>query len=107
MKKADIEKLKKDLLKQTKTDDKIRSAKIERYISFLYIDMQCDEEINRDGPSIVIENGSQRFTKRHPSIDTKLDIYEKIELLEQSLGIASNPSPSSTVEGNGKSGGLI
>lgn len=102
MKDKEIEKLKELLTAQTDANDVVRLRKIKSYISYLYIDAQCDKEIQRDGTSLKIENGSQVFFKQHPAIETKLDIQDKIEKLESALGISSAPS---SVEGKG--GGLI
>lgn len=107
MKDKDIENLRNTLIKQTGEADAIRLGKIERYISFLRIDAQCDNEIKRDGTSIKIENGSQSFTKQHPAIETKLSIQKELEKLENSLGITFvTPSPSaSSVEDKQESKG--
>jgi len=96
MNNKDIEKLKTALMAQTDKSDAIRLARIERYISFLRIDAQCDSEIKRDGTSVKIENGSQTFTKQHPAIETKLRIQKELEKLEDALGITAS---SSSVEG--------
>lgn len=99
MNNQDIEQLKSALVAQTAKSDAIRLARIERYISFLRIDAQCDAEIKRDGTSVKIENGSQTFTKQHPAIETKLRIQKELEKLEDALGITS----SSSVEDQGSS----
>lgn len=103
MKDKDVELIRKALIEQTGASDAVRLGKIERYVSFLRIDSQCDAEIKRDGTTIRIENGSQSFTKQHPAIETKLKIQKELEKLEDALGITS--APASTVEGKG--GGLI
>ena len=109
MRDKDIENLRKALMNQTGENDAVRLGKIERYISFLRIDAQCDSEIKRDGTSIKIENGSQSFTKQHPAIETKLSIQKELEKLETSLGITSvvPSAATSSVEDKDKRGSLL
>ncbi len=61
-----IKKIEKDLLLRH-ADDPIKLAKVHRYIRFLKIDLKCDADIDKDGTTIRIENGSQNFLKQHPA----------------------------------------
>lgn len=101
MKISDINKLRQELLEQFE-DDAMKKAYIERYISFLKIDAKCDTDINKQGTMIWIENGSQRFPKTNPSVNTKLDIAQKLERLENLIGIAAEPDPPSPVNNTKK-----
>lgn len=101
-----IKKIEKDLLTRH-ADDPIKLSKVHRYIQFLKIDLSCDKDINQDGTTIKIENGTQSFLKQHPAIATKLSISKEIEKLEDALGIKneSEQAPASsttTVEDKGK-----
>lgn len=101
-----IREIEKDLLARH-ADDPIKLSKVHRYIRFLKIDISCDKDIDKDGTTIEIENGTQRFLKQHPAIATKLSISKEIEKLEDALGIKkdSDPTPSassSTVDDKGR-----
>ena len=101
----EIKKIEKDLLARHACDP-IKLSKVHRYIRFLKIDLSCDDDINKDGTTIKVENGTQNFLKQHPAIATKLSISKEIEKLEDALGIKneSNPaaSPSTTVDDKGR-----
>ncbi|MFS0819663.1 P27 family phage terminase small subunit [Lysinibacillus sp. 1P01SD] len=102
----EIKKIEKELLARH-ADDPIKLSKVHRYIRFLKIDLKCDADIDKDGTTIKIENGTQNFLKQHPAIATKLSISKEIEKLEDALGIKndSNPTPSassSTVDDKGR-----
>jgi hypothetical protein len=74
------------------------------------LDAACDEVIDRDGVSIVIENGKQKFIKSHPSMNEKMKINAQKIALEKSIKFKLKPSPASTpstVEGKSKRGSLI
>lgn len=92
MKISDINKLRQELLKQFENDP-LKKAYIERYISFLKLDAKCDTDIRKEGTMIWIENGSQRFAKTNPSVNTKLEIAKKLERLEHLIGIGPEPEP--------------
>ncbi|QDP99432.1 P27 family phage terminase small subunit [Lysinibacillus fusiformis] len=90
-----IKEVERDLLARH-ADDSIKKSKVHRYIRLLKIDLKCDKDIDKDGTTIEIENGAQRFLKQHPAIATKLAISKEIEKLEDALGIKndSDPTPS-------------
>lgn len=100
-----IKEIEKDLIARH-ADDPIKLSKVHRYIRFLKIDISCDKDIDKDGTTIEIENGSQRFLKQHPAVATKLAISKEIEKLEDALGIKNEtPTPSasaSTVDDKGR-----
>ena len=87
MKISDINKLRKQLIEKNQNDI-VKQVHIERYIEFLKIEAKCNTEIRKEGTTVWVENGSQRFPKPHPSLQTKLEISKKIEQLEMAIGIA-------------------
>lgn len=87
MKISDINKLRKKLLEENEGDI-VKQIWIERYVSFLKLDSNCDKDIRKDGTTIWTENATQRFAKTHPSVETKLEIANEIEKLEVLIGIA-------------------
>lgn len=104
MKISDINKLRQELLSKYENDP-LKKAYIERYISFLKLDAKCDTDIRKEGTMIWIENGSQRFAKTNPSVNTKLEIAKKLERLEHLIGIGPEPEapPPANENKNGKS----
>ncbi|PJN91414.1 hypothetical protein CVN76_05180, partial [Bacillus sp. mrc49] len=71
---------------------------------------ECDTVIDRDGISITIENGKQKFIKSHPSMNEKMKINAQKIALEKSIKfkLKATPAPASTpVEGKPKRGSLI
>jgi len=111
MSKLNFEELRKQLLARIDTDDLLEVKKINDLIRLHELDAACDEVIDRDGVSITVENGKQKFTKSHPSMNEKMKINAQKIALEKSikfkLKAAPNPAPSSTVEDKPKRGGLI
>lgn len=101
MKVSDINKLRQELLRQFE-NDALKRAYVERYISFLKIDAKCDTDIRKEGTMIWIENGSQRFAKTNPSVNTKLEIAKKLERLEHLIGIGLEPDTPPPDENNKK-----
>lgn len=110
MKKKDFEELKKQLLSRIDTEDLLEVKKINDLIRLHELDAECDKVIDRDGVSIVIENGSQKFIKSHPSMNEKMKINAQKIALEKSIKFKLKPTPSpaaSSVEGKPKRGSLI
>ncbi|WP_419962175.1 terminase [Psychrobacillus sp. BM2] len=111
MKKKDFEELKKQLLLRIDIEDLLEVKKVNDLIRLHELDAECDKVIDRDGVSIVIENGSQKFIKSHPSMNEKMKINAQKIALEKSikfkLKAAPAPTSSSTVEGKPKRGSLI
>ena len=99
----DLERLKQQLMERIDTDDLLEVKKVERYIELLKLDAECDKVIERDGSTIVIENGTQRFIKSHPAMTDKTKINTQLIALEKTLNFTrfDNAAPAtSTVEGN-------
>ncbi|MED3650617.1 terminase [Heyndrickxia sporothermodurans] len=109
MEKENFDELKKQLLARIDTDDLLEVKKVNDLIRLHELDAACDEAIDRDGVSITIENGSQKFIKSHPSMNEKMKINAQKIALEKSIKFKFNtaPSPSSTVEDKPKCGSLI
>lgn len=110
MRKVNLAKLKKQLLARIDTDDLLEVKKVNDLIRLHELDAKCDEAIARDGVSIVIENGSQKFIKSHPSMNEKMKINAQKIALEKSIKFKLKPAPapaSSSVEDKPKRGSLI
>lgn len=110
MKKVNLEELRKQLLEKIDTTDLLQVKKVNNLIRLYELDAECDEAIDRDGVSIVIENGSQRFIKSHPSMNEKMKINSQIIALEKTIEFKPEtltPSSSSSVEEKAKRGSLI
>jgi hypothetical protein len=111
MEKENFEELRKQLLARIDTDDLLEVKKVNDLIRLHELDAMCDEVIDRDGVSITIENGSQKFIKSHPSMNEKMKINAQKIALEKSikfkLKAVPTPSTASTVEGKPKRGSLI
>ena len=80
-----VEKIKAQLLSRINTDDLMEVKKVNRYCELLELDIKCQEAIQEEGVSIVIENGSQRFVKSHPSINDRLKLNAQLIALEKSI----------------------
>ncbi|WP_454862218.1 P27 family phage terminase small subunit [Peribacillus frigoritolerans] len=91
---SDIEKLHEQLMRKIDTDDLMEVKKVQRYITLLKMDHLCDEAIKRDGATIVIENGKQRFVKSHPSMNDKTKINSQLIAIEKTFNFISEGSPS-------------
>ncbi|BDH62318.1 hypothetical protein MTP04_24480 [Lysinibacillus sp. PLM2] len=110
MEKVNFEELRKQLLARIDTDDLLEVKKVNDLIRLHELDAACDEVIDRDGVSITIENGSQKFIKSHPSMNEKMKINAQKIALEKSIKfkLKASPAPtSSTVEDKPKRGSLI
>lgn len=98
----EIEKLEYQLMSRIDQEDLIEVKKIQRYIQLLKLDIECDAAIDRDGATIIVENGKQRFIKTHPAMTEKMKINTQLIALEKSFNFISEgitPSSSaSTVE---------
>lgn len=110
MEKGNFDELRKQLLARIDTDDLLEVKKVNDLIRLHELDAECDKVINRDGVSIVIENGSQKFIKSHPSMNEKMKINAQKIALEKSIKFklkATTPTTSSSVEDQPKRGSLI
>lgn len=110
MKKINFEELRKQLLDRIDTSDLLEVKKVNDLIRLHELDAACDEVIDRDGVSITIENGSQKFIKSHPSMNEKMKINAQKIALEKSIKFklkVDTPSAPSTVEDKEKRGSLI
>ncbi|WP_053436299.1 hypothetical protein [Sporosarcina globispora] len=66
-----FDELKNQLLARVDTEDLLEVKKVNDLIRLHELDAECDKVIDRDGVSITIENGSQKFIKSHPSMDER------------------------------------
>ncbi len=111
MEKERFEELRKQLLARIDTEDLLEVKKVNDLIRLHELDAECDKVIDHDGVSIVIENGSQKFIKSHPSMNEKMKINAQKIALEKSIKfkLKTMPAPAapSTVEGKPKRGSLI
>lgn len=110
MENMNFDELKKQLLARIDTDDLLEVKKVNDLIRLHELDAACDKVIDRDGVSIVIENGSQKFIKSHPSMNEKMKINAQKIALEKSIKfkLKAAPAPAATtVEGKPKRGSLI
>lgn len=110
MKKVTLSKLKKQLLTRIDQEDLLEMKKVNNLIRLYELDAKCDDVINRDGVSIIIENGSQKFIKSHPSMNEKMKINAQIIALEKSIKFKLKPTltpAASPTDGKSKRGGLI
>ena len=96
-KKIDIKDMQKQLMSKIDTDNLVEVGKVERYCQLLHLDKMCDESIEKDGASIEIVNGSQRFVKSHPCMNDKVKINSQLIALEKSINF--KPVEVSIVEG--------
>lgn len=98
-----LDQLKEQLLARIDTDDLLEVDKVNRYIKLRELDMACNEAIEKEGATIIIENGSQRFIKAHPAMNEKSKLNSQMIALEKSINFTNGnlvPSPSSaSVEG--------
>ncbi|TFE02879.1 hypothetical protein [Jeotgalibacillus salarius] len=92
-----IRKLELQLMSRIDQDDLIEVKKIKRYIQLIKLDIACDRAIKKDGSTIVIENGTQRFIKSHPAMTEKMKINAQLIALEKTFNfISEGDAPSST-----------
>lgn len=95
--------LKEQLMTRIDIDDLLEVDKVNRYIKLRELDAACNEAIERDGATIVIENGSQRFIKAHPAMNEKNKLNAQMIALEKSINFTNGnlvpPSSSTSVEG--------
>ena len=67
------------------TSNMIEVKKVERYKELMIIHQKCKEEIELEGVSVVVENGSQRFVKSNPLIADMLKVNTQMIALEKSI----------------------
>ena len=110
MKKVELDELRIQLLSRIDTEDLLEIKKVNDLIRLHELDAECDEVIDRDGVSIVVENGSQKFIKSHPSMNEKMKINAQKIALEKSIKfkLKTAPAPAATiVEDKQKRGSLL
>ena len=110
MGKVNFDELRNQLLARIDTDDLLEVKKINDLIRLHELDAACDEVIDRDGVSITVENGKQKFTKSHPSMNEKMKINAQKIALEKSIKFKLKATPipaASSVEDKPKRGSLI
>lgn len=80
----DLRRMERELLSYVDKKSQLDREKVERYIRYQKILKTLDTELSEMGVLVVVENGSQTFTKLNPALDgilkldnviNKLDIY--------------------------------
>lgn len=94
---SNLGQLKKQLLSRIDTEDLLEVNKVERMIKLLDDMQKCDAEIKKEGISIIVENGSQRFIKSHPSLNDKVKINAQLISLEKTINFI-NEGTATTAE---------
>lgn len=99
MENVDTNKLKQQLMNRIDIDDLKEVEKVERYCDLVEIIQECRATVKKEGPSIVIENGSQRFVKSHPSMNDISKFNAQLISLEKTFNfvndVVTTPSTSS------------
>ncbi|PGR01366.1 P27 family phage terminase small subunit [Priestia megaterium] len=67
------------------TNDLVEVEKVERYINLVQSFRKIKTIINKEGESITVENGAQRFTKAHPLIGERNKINASLLSIEKSF----------------------
>jgi Phage terminase, small subunit len=80
------------------TEDLIEVEKVERYISLVKLNKQLDKEIEKEGATVVIENGSQRFVKSHPAVNDKMKANAQLLAIEKTFNFISEETTSPSGE---------
>lgn len=93
MRKIDIEALRNQLFDKIDTDDLREVEKVERYCALIELVQQCRQRVAEEGASIVIQNGSQRFVKSHPSMADIAKLNTQIISLERSITFKVEDDP--------------
>lgn len=110
MENVNFDELRKQLLARIDIGDLLEVKKINDLIRLHELDAECDKAIDRDGVSITIKNGSQKFIKSHPSMNEKMKINAQKIALEKSIKFKLKPVPTpapTSVDGKTKRGSLI
>lgn len=80
-------------------DDLKEVEKVERYCDLVEIIQRCRATVKKEGPSVIIENGSQRFIKSHPSMNDISKFNAQLISLEKTFNfvndVVTTPSTSS------------
>jgi len=94
----DIPKLQEQLMSRIDTGDLVEVEKVERYISLVELNRKLDEEIKKEGATVVTENGSQRFVKSHPAVNDKMKVNAQLLAIEKSFNFISEGTHSPSEE---------
>ena len=81
-----INDLREQLMNRIDTDDLIQVEKVERYIHLVESFRKVNQTIKKEGESVTVENGSQRFVKAHPLIGERNKINASLLNIEKSFG---------------------
>ncbi len=90
-----IPKLKEQLMNRIDVNNLIQVEKVERYIDLVKAFRKINRTINKEGESVVTQNGSQVFVKAHPLISERNKINSSLIALGRDLGL-DNPPRSDT-----------
>lgn len=81
-----VTKLKQQLMERIDVEDLMQVEKVERYINLVSSFRKVNKIIEREGESVLTENGAQRFTKAHPLIGERNKINASLLNIEKSFG---------------------
>lgn len=81
-----IKKLQEQLEQKINVDNLVEAEKVERYIDLVKSFRKINKLIDKEGESITVENGAQRFTKAHPLIAERNKINASLLSIERSFG---------------------
>lgn len=81
-----IKNLREQLLDRIDKKSLVQMEKVERYIQLVQSFRKMNTAIRKEGESITVENGTQRFTKAHPLIAERNKINTALLSIERSFG---------------------
>lgn len=88
-----LKNLREQLMDRIDSDDLVQVEKVERYMHLVQSFRKVNTAIKKEGESILVENGSQRFTKAHPLIAERNKINASLLSIEKSFGFAPDEKP--------------
>lgn len=87
-----ISELKDQLMERIDTTDLVEVEKVERYIDLIKEVRKITRTLNKEGSTVVTENGAQRFTKAHPLIGERNKINASLLSIEKSFSFNQEDS---------------
>lgn len=74
-------------MSQVDLNDQMEVEKVERYIDLIKLYKKMNQAINKYGPMIEIENGTQKYLKPNPAIAEKIKINRSLIALGKDLNL--------------------
>lgn len=81
-----ITKLQEVLMNRIDTEDLVQIEKVERYINMVKSFRRMNTTIRKEGESVSVENGAQKYTKAHPLIAERNKVNAQLLNIEKSFG---------------------